>query len=57
MHIRIWPVNPKAMDDKTKPSEIYIIEFSPNISNDDTIDYNNVVNEDQWGKMELLNNY
>lgn len=45
------------MDDKTKPSEIYIIEFSPNISNDDTIDYNNVVNEDQWGKMELLNNY
>jgi hypothetical protein len=57
MHIGIWPFNPKAMDDKTKPSDIYTAESSPNISDDDTTDYNNVVDEDQWGKMELLHNY
>jgi len=57
MHIGIWPFNPKAMDDKTKPNDIYIVEFNPNISDDDTIDYNNVVDEHQWGEMELLHNY
>jgi hypothetical protein len=49
MHIGIWPFNPKTMDDKTKLSDIYTTESSPNISDDDTINYNNVVDEDQWG--------
>jgi len=59
MHIRIWPFNPKAMDDMSKLSDIYTTESSPNISNDNIIDYNNVVDEDQWGEdgpiTQLLN--
>jgi hypothetical protein len=47
------------MDDKSKPSDIYIAKFSPNILNDDTTNYNNVVDEDQWGEdgivTQLLN--
>jgi hypothetical protein len=54
MHIGIWPFNPKAMDDKIKLSDIYTTESSPNISDDDTTDYNNVVNEDQCGEDEAI---
>jgi hypothetical protein len=43
---------PKAMDDKTKPSDAYTAKPRTNISNDDTNDSNNVIDEDQWGKME-----
>ncbi len=48
--IRIWPLNPKVMDDNTKPSDVYTTKPSPNISNDDTNNYDNVVDEDQWGE-------
>jgi hypothetical protein len=34
---RIWPFNPKAMDHKTRPSDIYISKFV-NISDDDVFD-------------------
>jgi len=51
---RIWPLIPKAMDDKTKPSDAYKAKPRTNISNDDTDDSNNVIDEDQWGKMEQL---
>jgi hypothetical protein len=44
---------------KTKPSDIYTVECSPNISDDYTTYYNNVVDEDQWGEdgvvTQLLN--
>jgi hypothetical protein len=40
---------PKAMDDKIRPSDIYITKPSPNFLDDDSNDSNNVVNEDQWG--------
>jgi hypothetical protein len=42
------------MDDKIKLSDIYTTESSPNISDDDTTDYNNVVNEDQCGEDEAI---
>ncbi len=32
------------------PSDVYIIEPSPDISNDDITDFDIVVNEDQWGE-------
>jgi hypothetical protein len=32
------------------PSDVYIIEPSPNISDNDTTDFDIVVNEDQWGE-------
>jgi hypothetical protein len=35
------------MDDKTKPSDVYTTKLSPNISNDDTTNYDNVIDEDQ----------
>ncbi len=38
------------MDDKTKPIDVYIVEPSFNISNDDIINYDNVVDEHQWGE-------
>jgi hypothetical protein len=38
------------MDDKIRPSDVYTTKPSPNISNDDTSDSNNVVDEDQWGE-------
>ncbi len=47
---RIWPFTPKDMDDKIRPSDVYTTKPSPNISNDDTSDSNNVVDEDQWGE-------
>jgi hypothetical protein len=34
---RIWPFNPKAMDQKTKPSDVYISKFV-NILDDDVFD-------------------
>jgi hypothetical protein len=34
------------MDDKTKPNDVYTTKPSPNISNDDTTNYDNVVDED-----------
>jgi hypothetical protein len=47
------------MDDKTKPIDVYIVEPNFNISNDDIIDSNNVVDEHQWGEdgvvTQLLN--
>jgi hypothetical protein len=43
---RIWPLTPKAMDDKTKPSDIYTTKLNPNISDGDISDSNNVVDED-----------
>jgi hypothetical protein len=47
---RIWPLLPMTTDDKTKSNGVYIAKPSPNISNDDTSDSNNVVDEDQWGE-------
>jgi hypothetical protein len=44
--IGIWPLNPKVMDDKTKPNDVYTTKPNPNISNDDTTNYDNIVDED-----------
>jgi hypothetical protein len=46
---KILPLNPKAMDEKTKPNDVYTTQHNPNISNDDTTSSDNVVDEDQWG--------
>jgi hypothetical protein len=55
----IWPFNPKVMDDKSRPSVIYTTEPNPDFSNDDTINFNNAIDEDQWGEdgftTQLLN--
>jgi hypothetical protein len=47
---RIWPLNPKVMDEKTRPSDVYTTKPTPNISNDDIINFDNAPNEDQWGE-------
>jgi hypothetical protein len=35
------------MDDNTKPSDVYTTKLSPNIPNDDTTNYDNVIDENQ----------
>jgi hypothetical protein len=32
------------------PSDVYIVKPSPNILDDDTTDFDIVINEDQWGE-------
>jgi hypothetical protein len=39
----------KVMDDKTRPIHVYIAKPNFTISNDDTIDSDNVVDKHQWG--------
>jgi hypothetical protein len=51
---RIWPLIPKAMDGKTRPNDVYITKPSPNISNDNTNDSNNVIDEDRWGEDGIV---
>jgi hypothetical protein len=47
------------MDDKTRPNVIYTTKLNPNFSNDDIINFDNAINEDQWGQdgttTQLLN--
>jgi hypothetical protein len=47
----IWALNPKAMDNKTSPSKVYIIVNLNYVGNEDeyTIE-NEVENNPQWGK-------
>jgi hypothetical protein len=46
---RIWPFNPKAMDHKTRPSDVYISNFV-NILNDDVFDgtIDEISNGEKW---------
>jgi hypothetical protein len=49
--IRIWPLNPKVMDNKTKPSEVYIVVNFNNARNEkEYIIKNEVKNNLQWGE-------
>ncbi len=31
----IWPLNPRGMDNRSKPSKLYIVESNMDISNDE----------------------
>ncbi len=57
--IGIWSFNPKAMDEKTRPNEIYII-ITIHISNEDNDSFDETIFDiDQWGEngatTQLLN--
>jgi hypothetical protein len=43
---KIWPLNPKAMDHKTKPSKVYTTTPT-NISNEDIDGFDNTINEQE----------
>jgi hypothetical protein len=48
---RIWPLNPRAMDDKTRFSNLYIIKKGNNHLNKDIGNIDDVGNDNpQWGK-------
>jgi hypothetical protein len=55
---RIQLFNPKAMDGKTKPNELYIIDHNNNTLNDDNVgNYDEIMNDiEGWVKMEQLQN-
>ncbi len=47
---KIWPFNPKAMDERTKPNDLYTL--APNtmgILNNDNDYLNDATNGSQWG--------
>ncbi len=47
----IWPLNPKAMDNKTRTSKVYIIVNLNNVgSEEEYTTKNEVENNPQWGK-------
>ncbi len=48
---RIWPFNPKAMDGRTKPSELYTIENNIIASNENNVkNFDEGLNDTQgWG--------
>jgi hypothetical protein len=53
-----WPSDPKAMDNKTRPSKVYIVANVSNVRNEE--DYKTkkeVENNLQWGKIMLLQNF
>jgi hypothetical protein len=53
-----WPLNPKAMDNKIRPSRVYIVANVSNVRNEE--DYTTkkeVENNLQWGKILLLQNF
>jgi len=50
-----WPSNPKLMDNKTRPSKIYIVANVSNVGNEkDYKTKKEVENNLQWGKTMLL---
>jgi hypothetical protein len=54
----ISPLNPKAMDNKTRPSKVYIATNVSNVGNDqDYTPKKEVENNLQWGKNLLLQNF
>jgi hypothetical protein len=52
--IGIWPFNPKAMDGRTKPSELYITNRNNNTEDEDNEeDSDETINDiEGWVKME-----
>ncbi len=47
---RIWPFNPKAMDGRTKPNELYTTDCNNNTLNDDNIkNYDETMNDMKVG--------
>ncbi len=59
--IGIWPFNPKAMDGRTKPNELYIANHNNNTSNEDNVKkFNGTMNDTKgWGEdgvvVKLIN--
>jgi hypothetical protein len=55
---RIWLFNPKAMDGKTKPNELYTIDCNNYTLNDNNVEnYDEIMNDiEGWVKMEQLQN-
>jgi hypothetical protein len=53
--MRIWPLNPKAMDNKTKPLKVYTITNMNNGgSENDYTTKEEIENNSQWGKKSIL---
>jgi hypothetical protein len=53
---RIWLLNPKAMDNRSRPNELYIVELDLDISNDEDGQSKGVVDGIQWAKIKLQQN-
>jgi hypothetical protein len=54
----IWPLNPKAMDNKTKPSKVYIAANVSNVGNEKYYTTKKEVeNNLQWGNNLLFQNF
>ncbi len=53
--MRIWPLNPKAMDNKTKPLKVYTITNMNNARNEnDYTTKEEVENNSQWGEESII---
>jgi hypothetical protein len=52
---RIWPLNPKAMDNKTRPSKVYIELNLNNVRNEEEYTTENEAeNNPQWGEESII---
>jgi hypothetical protein len=51
---RIWPLNPRAMDNQSRPSELYTIESELDISNHEDGKSEGEVNGSQWGEDKVI---
>jgi hypothetical protein len=54
----IWPLNPKAMENKTRPSKVYIATNVSNVRNEKNYTTEKEIeNNLQWEKNLLLQNF
>ncbi len=54
----IWPLNPKAMENKTRPSKVYIAANVSNVRNEKNYTTKKEIeNNLQWEKNLLLQNF
>jgi len=56
---RIWPLNPRAMDNRSRPNRLYTSKSNLDILNDEDGQLEGVVDGSQWGEdsvaTELIN--
>jgi hypothetical protein len=50
----IWPLNPRAMANRSRPNKLSIIELDLDISNDEDGQSKGAVDGSQWGKYRVV---